>query len=234
MRERDALLAAIRTRLERVAVTRDIKPVLEPDVPAQARRLAEFAAGHTDDLEAAHLSGWLHWSRYQGTTDAADLNAAIDAFTWCFIVGLDDVPGELSPVLARQAVPAAQSGLTELVQGRADQDAIGATALLWQRIVAAVPAGDPDRPAHLSNFGVALLGWFERTGDLACLDAAIEHARTAVTAVRADQQDRAVLLSNLGHALQVRAGTTGSGPDLDEAIEAGRAALEATPAGDQR
>jgi hypothetical protein len=234
MRERDELLAAIRARLEQVAATRDVKPALEPDVPAQARRLAQFAAGHDDDLEVAHLGGWLHWIRYQGTADAGDLNAAIDAFTRCFIAGLEDIPDELSPVLARRAVPAAQGGLGELLRGRADQDATGATALLWHRIVAAIPTGDPDRPAHLSNLGAALLGWFGRTGNPAHLDAAIEQSRTAVMAAPAGYRDQALLLSNLGHALQVRASATGSESDLDEAIEAGRAALEAAPAGDQK
>ena len=234
MAERDELLAAIRARLERVAAKRDVKPVLEPDVPAQAKRLAEFAADHKDDLEAANLGGWLHWIRYQGTADAGDLNTAIDEFTRCFIAGLDDVPDELSPALARRAVPAAQSRLAELLRGRADQDALGATALLWQRIVAAIAVGDPDRPAHLSNLGVALLGWFGRTRDPAHLDAAIGYSRTAVTTAPADYRDRALLLSNLGHALQVRAGATGSESDLDEAIEAGRAALKTTPEGDQK
>jgi tetratricopeptide (TPR) repeat protein len=234
MAERDELLAAILARLERVAARRDVTPVLEPDVSAQAERLAEFAAAHKDDLEAANLGGWLHWIRYQGTADAGDLNTAIDEFTRCFIAGLDDVPGELSPVLARRAVPAAQSRLAELLQGRADQDAIGATALLWQRIVAAIAVGDPDRPAHLSNLGVALLGWFGRTRNPAHLNAAIGYYRTAVTTAPADYQDRALLLSNLGQALQVRAGATGSESDLDEAIEAGRAALKTTPAGDQK
>ena len=232
MRERDEVLAAIRNRLERAAATRDVRPLLEPDVPAQARWLAELSAANKDDLEAAHLGGWLHWVRYHGTADAGDLIAAINAFTGCFIAGLDDIPGELWPALARRALPAAQGRLGNLLQSRADRDGADATVLLWQRIVAAIPAADPDRPAQLSNLGVALLGWFAHTRNPAHLDAAIGQCRAAVTAAPAGLPDQALLLSNFSHALQVRAGVTGSAPDLDEAIKVGRAAVAITAAHD--
>ena len=71
---------------------------------------------------------------------------------------------------------------------------------------------------------------FERTGDLADLDAAIDLLRQAVAASPADHPDRARYLSNLGVALRARFERTGDRADLDAAVDAGRQAVAASPA----
>ena len=96
--------------------------------------------------------------------------------------------------------------------------------------MAATPADHPARATFLSNLGLALPARFERTGDLADLDAAIDVGRQAVAATPADHPDRARYLSNLGGALRIRFERTGDLADLDAAIDAGRQAVAATPA----
>jgi hypothetical protein len=227
----EELFAAIHARLERAVTTGDFTPVLEPGVLEEARRLAELASSDRANMEIAHIGGWLHWARYHGAADDRDLNTAIDAFTRCFIAGVDDVPDELLPVLAKQAVPVGNARIRELLQGTADQDRTGATASLWQRIVNTIPADDPDGPAYLSNFGVALLAWFGHTRAPADLDTAIDTARAAVAVAPAEFPDRAVLLSNLANALYARFMKAGARPDLDAAIEAYEAAVRSSGTG---
>ena len=64
--------------------------------------------------------------------------------------------------------------------------------------MAATPADHPDRAGWLSNLGGALQARFERAGDRADLDEAIDAGRQAVAASPADHPDRAGCLSNLG------------------------------------
>ena len=51
---------------------------------------------------------------------------------------------------------------------------------------------------------------FERTGDLADLDAAIQAGQAAAEAAPAGHTNRAEILSNLGDALQARFGAPGT------------------------
>jgi tetratricopeptide (TPR) repeat protein len=75
---------------------------------------------------------------------------------------------------------------------------------------------------------LALLARFERTGDLADADAAIEAAQAAVAQVR-DPVVRGVILTNLSNAFSARFEQTRDLTDAAAAIGAGRAAVEATP-----
>ena len=84
---------------------------------------------------------------------------------------------------------------------------------------------------YLTNLGTTLQTRFERTGDLAALDEAIELCRRAVAATAPGHPDRAARLSNLGGVLHGRFVRTGSTPDLDQAITADREAIEELPAG---
>ena len=61
---REGRLAAVQARLERVAATRDLSPVLEPDALVEAQRLLEVAGDEADGLQAINLVGWLHWYRH--------------------------------------------------------------------------------------------------------------------------------------------------------------------------
>ncbi|GAO11095.1 tetratricopeptide repeat protein [Streptomyces lydicamycinicus] len=82
----------------------------------------------------------------------------------------------------------------------------------------------------MSDLGVALWARFERTGDQADLDQAVDLYQAAMRATAADHPNRARHVSNLGIALQRRYDCTGDQADLDAAIDRGRDAVQATPA----
>jgi tetratricopeptide (TPR) repeat protein len=83
----------------------------------------------------------------------------------------------------------------------------------------------------LSNLGATLRVRFERAGELADLDAAVQAGQAAVEATPTGHPNRATMLSNLGSALQIRFERVGELADLDAAVQAGRAAVDATPTG---
>ncbi len=65
--------------------------------------------------------------------------------------------------------------------------------------VQSTPRDHPDRAGCLSNLGTKLLqSRFERTGEMANLEEAIETAREAVQSTPHDHPDRAARLNNLG------------------------------------
>lgn len=73
---------------------------------------------------------------------------------------------------------------------------------------------------------------YELTGDLACLQRAIELGRAAVAAAGPDVRLRAALLTNLSASLQMRAECVGDGADVTESVELASSAVTATPPDD--
>ena len=69
----------------------------------------------------------------------------------------------------------------------------------------------------LTNLGATLQDRYERTGNKADLDEAIEIDRAALAATPADHPFRGRILSYLALALRLRYGFTGALADLDEA-----------------
>jgi tetratricopeptide (TPR) repeat protein len=227
----DRQLATLKGRLEEAISAHDIASLLDPSVLAEGQRLTE-AMDDAGDLEAQYLLGWLHWLRYlvlpEGK-DSSDLETSINMFQSCFISGMDGLPEPLLPILAERAVPAAVL-LSERALNPSDSVQLTRSISLWYRIVDSTPLDDIHRAMWLSNLGVVLRTRFERTGNAADLDAAIEAGRAAADAIPADHPDRPAALSNLGVALRTRFERTPNAADLDAAIEAGRAAIFAAPA----
>ena len=83
----------------------------------------------------------------------------------------------------------------------------------------------------MANLGGTLLTRYERTGNKADLDEAIEIARAALAAAPPEHPFRGGILSILGLALRVRYDRIGALADLDEAVEVSRAAVDAAPPG---
>jgi tetratricopeptide (TPR) repeat protein len=232
MGPREQRLAAVAARLEQVAAAQDLSPVLEPGALTEARRLTEILRDDDGDMQTRYVLGWLHWYRYQALPegqDRQDLNAAIDMFTPCFIVGVEGLPKPLLPVLAEQAVPVA-TVIHQEVLGSANRDLIPTDVDLWQRILDATPTDDPDRAGRMSNLGTSLAIRFEHSRALADLDAAIQAIQAAVAATPDGHPNQDERLSNLGRVLVTRFEHTRALADLDAAIQAIQAAVAATPA----
>ncbi len=83
----------------------------------------------------------------------------------------------------------------------------------------------------LSNLGGSLRARFERAGDAADLDAAIDAVRRAADLTPPGHRDLAMYLSNLGVSLRTRFERAGDAADLDAAIDAGRRAVDLIPPG---
>ena len=97
--------------------------------------------------------------------------------------------------------------------------------------MAATPADHPDRAATLSNLGVALRTRFERAGDRADLDAAIDRrASRRWRPARPTTPTAPCACPTSAVALRARFERTGDRADLDAAIDVGRQAVAATPA----
>jgi tetratricopeptide (TPR) repeat protein len=231
--ERQARLGVIRARLEQVATTGDLAPVLEPAALAEARRLAEILENDQGDMEVRYLLGWLHWYRHQALPEAQhprDRETAVGMFTYCFIdgAGADHLPEVLLPVLAEQAFPVA-SRLLEEAAGYSDHDAISHVADLWQRILDVTPFDHPDRAMMLSNLGIALRSLSGCTEALTDLDAAVKAGLAAVEMTPRLDPCRAKYLSNVAGSLRSRFERTGVQTDLDAAIKALESAAKVTP-----
>ncbi len=80
------------------------------------------------------------------------------------------------------------------------------------------PHDHPDRAAYLNNLGNKLGRRFERTGEMADLEEAIETARNAVQSTPHDHPNRAACLNSLGVFLESRFERTREMADLEEAI----------------
>ncbi|GII82850.1 CHAT domain-containing protein [Sphaerisporangium siamense] len=231
MAEGEDHLAFVRARLQRVAATRDLSPVLDRAALVEAERLAtslpDDGAGH----EALYLLGWLHFYRYLGLPkerSRTDLITAIAMFTPCFITGHGDLPEALLPVLADQTAPAVEE-LLHHVSECTDPALTSGLVRLSQRVWAATPDDHPDRAVRLSHLASALLARFHETQAMKDLDRAIETCHRALSTIPIAEPARAAILSDLANALFTRFRRAGTSMDLDHAIERSREALTITP-----
>ena len=225
---RDKLLAAVAARLDRITKTQDASLALGPDVQRDARRLAR-SLRHDDghDTEAWHMLGLLHWYRHTALPegqDRSELDAAIRAFTPCFIAGID-VPDPLLPEVAEASANAAIEMLRQAVSST-DPAAASEATELWQRIVASTPADQPRREEYETYLRIALQA---QSGQPVGPDEAISAIQDAVNSTPTDQPGRAAMLFNLGMLLWTRYERSGDSADLDEAISAIQDAVELHP-----
>ena len=152
-------------------------------------------------------------ARFERAGDAADLDAAIDAGRQAVDLTPPGHP-DLAVYLSNLGVPCAPGSSGP------------GTPRTWTP--RSTPAGRPPTsprpatptcPAILSNLGSSLLSRFERAGDAADLDAAIDAGQQAVDLTPPGHPDLAVYLSNLGISLHTRFERAGDTADLDAAIE---------------
>jgi hypothetical protein len=172
---REEALRAVNARLERVAATGDLAPVIGPDAINDARRLAGFLEDDDSDLPARLALGFLHWYRHKALPEEfgrQDRATAIMQFARCFIDGAAALPPALLPVLAERGVPDATSRLRQL-PASAEPALILPVARLWQRIATVTGASYPGPARRLSQLADMLLSHYEATRSMAQLDAAV-------------------------------------------------------------
>ncbi|MHC3474293.1 CHAT domain-containing protein [Streptomyces sp. 7R007] len=220
MTQRDELLTAVRTRLQRVGETRSLAAALEPAAGTEARALTE-AVGDTPDPQAAFALGWLHWYRHRGLADDAELDASANWLTQAFVAGagVDHLPRPLLPTLAERAYEVASAELFRLSDAY-DREQVAALIALWQRIVQATPDDQTRKWTCLANLGGALRLQFTGSGVLADLDSAIVATEAAAAGMPSDAPAKWGVTANLGVMLQGRYERSGVPADLDRAIAA--------------
>lgn len=229
--EREKRMAAVQSRLDRLAHEQDLSVVLAPEALTEAQQLAAILRSDASDLEGHYLLGWLHTFRYRALPEGAgqqDKEEAIAKFAPCFVFGADaaDLPDDLLPEVARHAI-----GFVWTIQqamGPSPDPALFARVIdLLRRIAAAIPQGDDQHAEALSNLAVILKSRFDAGGERTDLDAAITAARGSVAGTPPEHRNRSFMLSNLSSVLLSRFTLTGTEGDLDDAIETGRLALQA-------
>ncbi|WPO70082.1 CHAT domain-containing protein [Streptomyces sp. KN37] len=224
MGQRERLLAAVMSGVERAGDRRDLSHALDPAALTAARDLAAFAA--EGDLEAAHALAWLHYLRSQALPRARaerEWKEAVRLFGQCFVVAEETVPESLRPAVAERAVPDLMDLLTRSFT-TTDPALLDTTVDLARRIERRLPEGHPRHAHTLSLLCAALDTRFARGGDLTDADEAVRAGRAAVRATPDGRPQRAGYLSNLCAALLNRSKRTGDVRDMDEAVAAGRAA----------
>ncbi|KAI0133387.1 CHAT domain-containing protein [Hypoxylon sp. NC0597] len=93
------------------------------------------------------------------------------------------------------------------------------------------PVDDLGRPDRLNALGTALSDRYNKLGDLADLDEALQHVQEAI-ALSPDTPHRISLLNNFASALNDRYVRTGALSDLEEAIRVGWEVVNSTPQND--
>ncbi|MBA5221654.1 CHAT domain-containing protein [Streptomyces griseoaurantiacus] len=229
--ELEGRVAAVRSRLNRLAAKQDLGVVLEPEALAEARRLAAILRSDVSDLEGHYLLGWLHAVRYRALPDRTgqrDKEEAVAQFALCFVFGdadAEDLPDELLPEVAQHALGFVWK-TQQAMSASPSPGLFARVSDLLRRIAAAIPRGESEHAEMLSDLAVMLKSHFDAGGEPADLDAAIDAARGAVESTATGHPKRSILLSNLSGVLLARFAYNSAAADLDEAIETGRLSLQ--------
>ncbi|BBX83712.1 glycoside hydrolase family protein [Mycolicibacterium aubagnense] len=247
MQSRDAALAAVLHRLDRVA-PEGPGVLLKPEALTEAESLAAVIDPRNDSLAARALATF-HWFRYLALPEGADqddFEAAVVYFAP--LLEIDPYAGpELIRRRVLQDIDTKVGGVdpgyltSEAVELFTTYEQTGKLSLLtyavelFRAAVSATPADHADNPGRQNNLGIALRTLSERTenGEQAPLLAeAMQAGRNAVAGAPPGHRDHAMHMNNLGTALQVLAGRTGDLETLRKAVAIGREAVGATPADD--
>ena len=240
---------ALQDRVTRYLIDGEASAVLDERVPAEARQLYEIAKRETGGtpIQIANTLAWLHLGRHQALghpADGPDLPMALRIFESIaghepdllppdLLTGLDEGgrTGTFEAILAirRNAVAATPHDHAERVE-RVN----GLVSMLWTRILTTPGTAELDelialrRGASVDDDSIvphdlsqALRILYERSGNEADLDEAIDVARRAVAAVSPTAPMRSFLLADLVKALVIRFRSRRDECDLDDAIAFG-------------
>ncbi len=230
---RDEWFSALKEHLDRIEEEWDPAAVLDPRLLPVAQHLREALGDDPADLDAWLVLGRFHmhrdWAIYDAGEDGwqADNDAMFDAFTRCFIGGVD-VPEDLRATTAERAAAVAD-GWISAAAASPDADAISDVARLWQRIVAATPIDSPARASMLANLGIAMRFRYSHTADTADLDAAITLGTQALAGASDDDPELPAIHFDVALASLMRSERNSDHEDLDTAVAGFRQALDGLP-----
>lgn len=203
--------------LNSAASSADPSKVRDPELLAAARELC----GPGAPRQAWLVLGWCHWARYAvrpDDSDPADLKAAVDALTPCFVSGLEPLPEPLLPRLVEAATSRAQSLFEQVMTHGLDRASLVEAARICRRLIGVLPEQSPIRRSCLDSLCFAQQYVYRWTGAAADLEEAVGAGRAAVAAGGADDPGRAVAAANLVAALRMRFERTGADADLAQAL----------------
>jgi tetratricopeptide (TPR) repeat protein len=246
---RDFLFAIVLATVERCSDSEDPGAALETSALLAANQLLAEISEPEDDLEIAHLVGWLHWYRFLalGQEDGEqDFNLAlrllypvyqaspdtVPALVRTFFETTGHIPGSEPSDEVSEADELADQGLSQLgiALRTGGLSELNQAVESLQGALDKTPRDYPGRAGWLTNLGTALRARFEHDGQPADLEAAIAASRDAVALTSAGHPDRAATLTNLGAALNARFRYAHDLADLDDAIAASRESLAEVPA----
>jgi hypothetical protein len=147
--------------------------------------------------------------------------------------GLDrgEVPEDMRELVAAEAADLVREQWA-LAEESTEAAPMAAVARLWQRVIAVLPVDSLLRPECLACLSAVLHSKYERSGDLADLDASVTIARQAADTAAPDDESLPGFHYALATALVYLFQAAGRLADLDEAIAAYRRAAGALPADD--
>jgi tetratricopeptide (TPR) repeat protein len=171
--------------------------------------------------------------RFEQTGQMADVDKAISAARQA----LKFVPAGHNRALSLITLSEALFARHRITEDLRDLDAAISAAeeaqSIFQQVLRDVPLGIPGRARDISKLGMMLRWRYQRTGQLADIDAAVTAGRRAVGLTGSGHSDRGVCQNNLATALINRYEAAGRADDLDMAITMGREALDALGPGDE-
>lgn len=222
-------LQTVMARLRRCRETGDPSLILDDEAWEEAQKLASVRS--FKEVESDYALGLFHWVRGcalpEDQAGTQEVEAFLTPLVRCFVRGVDDLPEQLLPLLARAAAESHGPRAMKLADASAEPSPADAAVALWERVVRATPAGRPERRHYLADLAEALRMRYSRTGQPADLDAAIGHYEQAIEAASATEPDDAALLSDLAAAFNLRFERTGNLADSDAAVDRQRAAERA-------
>ncbi|MGY2116630.1 CHAT domain-containing protein [Nocardia gipuzkoensis] len=186
-------------------------------------------------LAAARLAlGWLHFLRYTALPagqDGPDLARSV-VFLSPSSANLKAIPEPLHIVLG----PSADVRTQTVVANRMLEDAevfpdsvlLEACIVLHTEALAATPSAHTDRPAMLSDLGLAYQRKFKRDGVATDMDRGVEFGEQAVATTPANHPDRLSIIFALSTTYHERFMRSEAAGDLDRAIELGEQAIAGT------
>jgi len=212
---------ALRHRFELTGALADLDEAID------TQRQAVEAVSADDPRRVSYVSNLSNVLRirFERSGAHADLDGAVEASRQALDSCAADDP--------RRAVVLSHRGLALLDKYRYDGslDRLNEAVTTCQEAVDAA-TDETCRASDRMNLGLSLTARFERTGELADADAAVEATRHALDEAGPADRSRANYLTSYASALRLRGERTGSLDDISAAVENDQQALEVSPPGE--